>query len=175
MPDPYKKPYWDSDVFIGWIKGERVPETLPDGSSVTVDRGQIAEHLLTLAEQRVFPVVISGLTFAEVQKHKGKPKLTDDENDNVLDYFEHDFVIAVPVDRAVGEAANKLCRQYETERLSPNDGVHLAAALKAGCDVLLTWDRVLLSINHPGIKIMRPEIWTPVRIPKAVQMPLLPP
>jgi len=94
----------------------------------------------------------------EVQKKKGRPRLPSDENQNVLEYFEHDFVDPVPVDRAIGEHANRLCRQYEAEGLSPCDAIHLACALKAGCDVLLSWDAVLNKINHPDIRTEEPKI-----------------
>ena len=171
MADPYKKPYFDSDVFIGWIKNEVCSEIGPDGKEIIIKRGEIALHLLTLAEHRVFPIVISALTFAEVHKLKKQPKLTGDENQNVLDYFENDFVDVVNVDRALGEEANKLCRQYEAEKLSPNDAIHMACAIKADCDILLSWDGVLNSINDPRIKIRRPEIWMPVKTPK-LQMEL---
>lgn len=191
-PPLYKKPYFDSDVFIGWIKNERIPESGPDGKPVIgpdgqpviVERGKIGEHLLTLGEQRVFPVVISALTIAEVHKHKGKEKLSGDENQNVLDYFEHDFVTVVPIDRKIGEDANKLCRKYEAERLSPTDAIHLVCAKKAGCDVLLSWDGVLNAIGifnaikdpdkDPEIRIERPIMWIPPeKLKPAVQM-LLP-
>jgi predicted nucleic acid-binding protein len=155
---PYKRPYLDSGVFIAWIRGEKVTERDDSGNEVVVDRGTIGESILTLAEQQVFPIVISSLTLAEVHKKKGKQKLTGDENDNVLNYFEHEFVNVVTIDRAIGEEANRLCRKYEDQKLSPNDAIHLACAKKAGCDVLLSWDKVLNSIKDPDIRTERPAI-----------------
>lgn len=178
----YIRPYMDSDVFIGWIKGERIPQKGADGKSVlgpdnkpiiAEDRGKIAEHLLTLAEQRVFPIVISALTIAEVHKIKGKEKLKDDENQNVLDYFEHDFINVVTVDRIIGEEANRLCRKYEAQGLSPTDAIHLACAKKAGCDVMLSWDSVLNSIRDAGIRIERPVMWIPPEKLKPAKQELL--
>lgn len=178
----YKRPYFDSGVFIGWIKKERIPQKDEDGNimigedgkEVIEERGMIAEHLLTLAEQRVFPVVISGLTIAEVHKRRGKEKLINDENQNVLDYFEHEFVNVVPIDRKIGEEANKLCRKHEDKKLSPSDAIHLACAKKGGCDVLLSWDGPLNSIDEPGIRIEKPVMWNPPeRIKPMEQMPLL--
>ena len=121
----YKRPYLDSGVFIAWIKGEVITEKGSDGKPVIVDRGKIGEHVLTEAEQGQYLIIISALTFAEVHKKRGKEKLAEDENDNVLDYFEHDFVTTVPVDRGVGVEANRLCRKYEDKKLSPNDAIHL--------------------------------------------------
>ena len=154
----YKRPYLDSGVFIAWIKGEKVKAKDASGKEIEIDRGKIGESVLTLAEQQVFPIVISALTFAEVHKKRGKQKLEGDENQNVLDYFEHDFVWVVPVDRAIGEEANRLCRLYEGEGLRPNDAIHMACAKRAECDVLLSWDGVLNSIKDPDIKTEPPII-----------------
>ena len=149
-PHPYRNPYLDSSVFIGWIKREVIGG---------VDRGAIGEHILTQAENEQHPIVISTWTFAEVHKKRGKPKLSKDNNDNVLKYFEHEFVQVVTVDRGIGERANRLCRKYEDKNLSPADAVHLAAALRAKCDVLLTWDGPLLETAEPDIRIERPQKW----------------
>jgi predicted nucleic acid-binding protein len=43
----------------------------------------------------------------------------------------------VDVDRERGEQAHKLARKYG---LKPTDSVHLACALRAKCDVLLSFD-----------------------------------
>ncbi len=53
----------------------------------------------------------------------------------------------VEVDRNIGEAANKLCVRFSDNRLRPADAIHLASALRAGCDVLLTWDGPLAGVN----------------------------
>ncbi len=150
---PYKKPYLDSGVFIAWIKGEKIP----DADGKIVDRGKIGEEILSQAERGEFPVVISSLTIAEVHKRKHKTKLTDDENENTLKYFEHSFVAVQPVDRYVGEEANKLCRKHQDQKLSPADAIHLACAKRAGCDVLLSWDGPLTEVSEPGIKIEKPR------------------
>jgi len=163
---PYKKPYIDSDVFIGVIKNEVIPEKLPDGTIVNIERGKIGAHVLTLAEQRLFPVYISPLTIAEVHKIRHQEKLTDDENENVLEFFENDFVTVVPIDREDGEEANRLCRKYQAEKLSPTDALHLVCALKAGCDIILTWDGDFAEVEHPKIRIERPTIWNPPRQPE---------
>lgn len=178
----YKKPYFDSAVFIGWIKGERIPEKDKDGKVVVgkngeevfEERGMIGEHLLKLAEQRFFPAVTSALTLAEVHKHKGKEKLEPDEDQGILDYFENAFITVLPIDRKIGEEANKLCRKYLAQKLSPNDAIHLACAKRAGCDVLLSWDGPLNSIEEPGIRIEKPILWNPPEGTKPmVQLPLL--
>jgi predicted nucleic acid-binding protein len=165
VADFYKKPYLDSGVFIAWIKGERIKRRDASGQEEIVDRGKIGEHILTLAEKQLFPVIISALTIAEVHKKRNMPKLADDENQNVLDYFEHEFVRLIQVDRSIGEEANKLCRRYEEEKLSPNDAIHLACAKRAGCDVLLSWDDTLNAIEDPDIITQEPRILEEPRPP----------
>ncbi len=159
---PYKKPYIDSDVFIGVIKNEEIPETQDGGTVVIVLRGEIGAHILTLAEEHVFPVYISPLTIAEVHKIKLEERVEGDEDSNVLEFFENDFVTVIPIDREDGEEANKLCRIYQDKRLSPTDALHLACAKKAECDIVLTWDKDFLSIGEcDGIHIERPQMWNP--------------
>jgi predicted nucleic acid-binding protein len=51
----------------------------------------------------------------------------------------------------------------------PNDAIHLACALFAGCDVLLTWDhKDLLKLQGtvPGIRIEAPQIFGQPRLPE---------
>jgi predicted nucleic acid-binding protein len=162
----YRKPYMESSVFIGLIKGETIEKMEPDGKRVQ-ERGKIARHLLGLAEQQVFPVVTSSLTIAEVHKKKGSQKLTAEEDDNILAYFEHDFISVVSIDRNIGEKANRLCRQYG---LSPNDAIHLACAKEAKCDVLLSWDDGLTTIKDPDIRTEEPILWFPKAKPKQKEM-----
>lgn len=75
MADQYQNPYLDSSVFITWIKGEEV-----NG----VDRKDIVDHILGLAERGTFKVNISALTLAEVHKKKGSPRLDPDEDEKIL-------------------------------------------------------------------------------------------
>jgi predicted nucleic acid-binding protein len=149
VPEQYKKPYLDSSVFIGWIKGEK-----ENG----VDRGNIGEHVLRLAEQGIFQVYISSLAIAEVYKRKKSPKLTPQENGKILKYFESDFILVVDVDRSIGEEANRLCCQYQSHGLMPNDAIHMACARRAGCDVLLSWDATLNAIHDFQVRTEEPQI-----------------
>jgi predicted nucleic acid-binding protein len=164
VADRYRLPYVESSVFIAWIKGERVTLNR-NGVLETVDRGRISEHVLQAAEDGEYSVVSSFLTLAEVHKTKGHTKLEDDQNSRILKYFEHSFIRFVDLDRDVGEQANRLCRMYQKEKLSPNDAVHLASALRAKCEVLLTWDDGLIEVRHPDIRIERPRILGQGRLP----------
>ena len=59
------------------------------------------------------------------------------------------------LDRKIGEHANRLCRQFG---LYPNDAIHLACALRAGCDVLFAWDDRFTRAENPGIRIEEPTV-----------------
>ena len=87
-----------------------------------------------------FRIITSYFTLAEVHKKRGHgvPALTDEQNGKILTYFENEFVTFVEVDRGIGEEANRLCQRYRDYKLSPPDAIHLASAIRANCDVLLT-------------------------------------
>ena len=142
----YERPYLDSSVFIAWLKGE---------ISKGVDRKRIAAHILRNAELGAFRICISALTLAEVHKKRGHEQLTDDERTEILRFFEHDYIDVVSVDRMIGEQAHGFCREYG---LSPADAIHLACALRASCDCLLSWDNVLNDVDHPHIRCEEPKI-----------------
>ena len=153
MVEQYTNPYVDSSVFIGWLKGELRKE---------FDRKKIAEHILTRAENGDFLIHISALTLAEVHKKRGGEQLTENEDEEILAFFENDFIEVIDVDRELGEQANRFCRTY---RLSPADAIHLACALRAGCDVLLSWDEQLVAVNHPHISCERPQMLGQLPLP----------
>jgi len=146
LVEQYRRPYLDSSVFIAWIMGE-----VREG----VGRAQIAASVIRLAEQRVYPIITSAATLAEVHKHKGLPRLTSDQDQTILAFFEQEFIQLVTVDRRIGERANQLCREYG---LNPFDGIHVASALAAQCDVLLAWDPHLTNTVIPGIRLEAPQI-----------------
>lgn len=143
---PYRKPYVDSSVFIGWIQGEII-----DG----VDREDIASHILRQAERGIFRIAISAWTLAEVHKPRGQRNaLTEQEGNRILRFFQRSFFDLVDVDREVGEEAHELCRLHG---IRPADAVHVACALRAECDVLLTWDSQLIRIQNPPLPIDLPR------------------
>lgn len=146
--EAYRKPYLDSSVLIGWLKRERIGD---------VDRGAIGDHLLRAAERGDYVITISALTFAEVHKvpRSGAAALSANEDERILAFLENDYFEVVPLDRQIGEEANRLCRSHS---LHPNDAIHLASALRARCDVLLAWDRPLVRAQHPQIRIEEPRI-----------------
>ena len=155
MADQYKKPYFDANVFLAWIKKEEV-----NG----VKRWEQVGHILTLAEKGQFHIFTSTITLAEVHKLRSGPILPDKENGELLAYFEHEFIELIDVDRMIGDQANAFCRQYG---IFPADAIHLACALRVKCDVVLAYDGRFSSVTHPQIKIEEPQIIGQTYLPNA--------
>jgi predicted nucleic acid-binding protein len=152
--DLYTRPYFDASVWISWIKNEVI-----NG----VERGKIVAHLLQHAERKAFPIYTSTLSLAEVHKQRTNSMLTDAQDEQILAFFEHEYIHFIEVDRGIGEHANRLCRDKSimppgVKGLLPNDAIHLACALRAKCDYLLAWDEGILKCRHPAIKIEAPEM-----------------
>ena len=99
---------------------------------------------------------------AEVHKGRSSHEFSDEEDNRILDFFEHEFIKVVELDRDIASHVNRLCRDKslfpsrQQSGLRPNDAVHLATALRVGCDYLLAWDDKLLDIIHTGIKVEKP-------------------
>jgi predicted nucleic acid-binding protein len=144
--ETYQKPYFDSSVFIGWIKGE---------VAKGIDRRLVADSILGLAERGDFQIYTSALTLAEVHKLRGGERLPTNLGDRILAYFEHDFIRIIDVDRNIGEQAHRKCREHG---IYPNDAIHLACAMKAGCEVLLAWDDRFNKVREPNIRIEEPQM-----------------
>ena len=109
---------------------------------------------------------------AEVFKKKsdGNQTLTDEQNGRIIKYFESEWIEWVPVERLIGEDSNALLVRYRKQHLRPGDAIHLASAIRAKCDVLLTWDGPLLSIKDAGIRIEFPEVIIAPPVPKDVPL-----
>jgi predicted nucleic acid-binding protein len=146
----YRKPCLDSSVFIGGLEGE-----ICNG----IKRGVVFRYILEKARSGEFTIFISAITLAEVYKKKRRAKSTDPLLDEFLELVNEPIVEVIEVDRETGINAHKLCRRFAGNKLYPNDALHLACALRAGCDVLLAWDTPLIGIVHPNIRIEEPTIY----------------
>lgn len=155
MAEQYKKPYLESSVFIALIKGESIPQMDSTGKMIGhEERANIGKHILTLAEAGQFPVYTSSITIAEVHKNKLDLEPGSEPESNIIDFFRNRHFKIIDVDRSIAESAHRLCRKLG---LKAYDAVHLACALRAGCDALLTWDSDLLKITDSGIGISKPQ------------------
>lgn len=126
MPE-YKRLYLDADVYLALIKGE-------------AGRVEIARTLLRGGQHGQFRVVASTLLYAEVCGH-GEVRAANNQaavDQKVSAFFEHGFIEWVEVDLVVAREARRLSR---TQRLRGADAIHLASAIRARCDVLMTWNK----------------------------------
>ena len=153
IPGQYKAPYFDSNVFIGWVRN---PPEICDG----VNRQEIGKALLLLTEQGIFEVFTSTFTLAEVYKKRSGTILKENGTlkNHLSRYLENRWIALIDIDRSIGEKANDLCVKHTDVPLYPHDAIHLACALRAQCDVLLTWDGPLLKVVMPEIRIEKPRI-----------------
>lgn len=139
--DSYKKPCFDSSVFIGG---------LGDGEICRgIKRKVVFDWLWQKAKDGAFEVYISSITLAEVYKTKRNTERATASPvlDEFLERIEEQFVKVIGVDRQTGSDAHALCRRFAASKLWPNDAIHLACALAAGCDVLIAWDRPVVGIT----------------------------
>jgi predicted nucleic acid-binding protein len=146
VPD-YRRLYLDADVYLGLIKGEQ-------------DRVDIARSLLRDAQDKRFVVVASTLIYAEVCGH-GEVRAAADAVEvdrKVSAFFEHGFIQWVEVDIAIAREARRLSREH---RLRGADAIHLASAVRASCDVLMTWNKNDFPIgqNVLGVDVREPFLF----------------
>ena len=151
--EKYKKPCFDSSIFIGGLGDGEIAKG--------IKRHVVFRFLWDKAKAGAFPVRISAITLAEVYKKQKCQTPSSGVLDEFLSYVNEPFVQIVEVDREVGLSAHALCRKYADVKLSPNDALHLACALRAQCDFLLAWDGPLADVKHPDIKIEEPVIYDP--------------
>lgn len=137
----YKKPYVDSSVIIAWLKGEE-------------GRRDVFTDILIAAEAGAFKVYTSTVTIAEVHRPRRHQQGTEKDSDQLLDLFEQDFLVFIDVDRRVAERAHRLCRDTG---LRPFDALHVASALRANCEVLLSWDDRFDGLGIADIAFERPQ------------------
>ncbi len=146
VSEPYKYPYIDSGVFIGVIKNEIVKG---------VHRGEIGSHVLKQAQNGLYRIVTSPYVYAECYKPYHSPVQSDDTQNLIIDYLENPFIDLIEVDRLIGMQANTLCRAHN---FRPTDAIHVACAMRAGCDCVLTWDTGMCKVSITGLRIEEPAI-----------------
>lgn len=152
-----KRVCWDACTWISLIQKEKI--TGPKG--IVEDRYRLCRAVLDLAEMGKIEVATSGLSLAEVCKN---PAIKRGRADQVGPYFEHEWVLVVPVDTLVGTTARALMMAGHAG-LKPPDAVHLATAIVANADELHTFDRDLLDLDETVarldgnmLKICKPSV-----------------
>ena len=100
-------------------------------------RADICQRILTDASRGNGVILTSALTLAEVVKGRGQPQLTETQEETIVRFFDHSYILIHDVTRAVAETARGLSRRHG---LKPPDAIHLATALLGNADVFETWN-----------------------------------
>jgi predicted nucleic acid-binding protein len=135
---------WDACSWIATIIQEVV--TLKDGS--VEDRGRLCRHTIEQAQRGLVEIATSGLSLAEVCKHD---EVHGEDPDVLTDFFRNDYLLIVPVDRAIGSLAREIMqttlRKHQV-KIKPPDAVHLATAIFADATEFHTFDGKLLNLDQ---------------------------
>jgi predicted nucleic acid-binding protein len=141
MATSTKRVYWDACIWIALIQKEKIP--LPSGG--IEDREQMCRSVIEAAKKGRLEIATSTLCLAEVCKHLDLRAATP--ADKIAEFFEHDYILLVNVDRYVGELARELMLHGHS-KLKPPDAIHLAtAAITQGIEQMHTFDRDLLDLD----------------------------
>ncbi len=133
MTNPFDKPYLDSSVVFALVKQEQI--VCPGG----LTRWEIVKHIFDDAESGRYTIFTSTATIAEVRRIRGRTEqLNPEENQIILEFFQHQFIQPIDVTREIAEKAQELGAAYG---ITPIDAIHLATAIWWRCDVLLVWDK----------------------------------
>ncbi len=160
MAGPLKR-YWDSSVFLDWIKEV-------EGHYQTCD--------LIIGDAQSNPpkclIYTSALALAEATKERKGPLAVGKETEEkITKFFKNDYIVVVPLDRVIAERARRLI--WDFPFLKPRDAAHLATALAAGVDVIEAYDadfmRVAKQLTEQHI-----SGFPPIREPEWTGQPELP-
>lgn len=148
--------YLDSSVFLAFLNGnERYsPE---------------AKSIVEAAERGEIEIWTSYLTMAEVTKRRGVqfPRPTNDEQ-NVTQLFQNQTIKWVAIEYVVGVYSQQIIWEFQK---TARDGLHLASAVFAKCEIAYTTDAGWLDANsRKSPRINLPE----VRYPEFQGQPTLP-
>jgi predicted nucleic acid-binding protein len=122
-------------------------------------------QVIAAAEKGTMEIATSALNLVEVCKSRDVASRRDDGA--LRDFFEHDFVLLVSVERVVGETARRLMMSGFAG-LKPPDATHLATAIVARAAELHTFDDKLLrldgkigGLDGKPLRICKPVLPTP--------------
>jgi len=138
--------YWDSSVFLAWLKNEEGNADKCGG-------------VVKLAEQGKVTIITSALALAEVIKLKGKTKILKKDEKLISKFFENEYIAVRSVDRIIAESARHLVWQYN---IDPKDSIHIATAFNLNLTVFDTFDGNLmkhtLKLGNKKLRIGKPDI-----------------
>lgn len=138
---------WDSDCFLRVFNKE-------------VDKVSKCKGTIEQAENGQLKINTSALTLTEVIRLKGKPRLSRDKEQMIVDFFKHSYIIIHNVDRRIAEYARYLMWKFSS--LKPKDSIHVATAVIRKIPTLNTFDGDLLGLNNKlgaiKLRICQPDV-----------------
>lgn len=139
MPEPPQR-YWDSSVFLAWIKGEQ-------------GRADTCEAIIGDAREGRCVICTSTLTLVEVTKARRGPLQVDRGiEDQIVTFFRNEYIELVPLDYVIATRSRRLI--WDFPFLGPRDAAHLATGLHLACDPIESYDddfrRVATQIGGSG-------------------------
>jgi len=142
--------YWDSCAFLGILLGE-------------ADKVPLCTPVLEAAEAGDLTIVTSAITLAEVIKTKGQPRIKEDDEKKVREFFQHHWIVIQECDRRIAEHARQL--MWINEALNHKDAIHVATAIQARVVQLDTFDEPLIKLSgklgNPPLTIGYPNLPNP--------------
>lgn len=126
--------YWDTTTFFAWLANQ-------------ADRADKCKRIVDWAERGEIEIVTSALTIAEVLWMNTRPgdlRLKTGSRGPARDFFRHEYVVLVEVDRIIAENAQELVWDYG---VPPKDAIHLASAIRARVKILDTFDSDQLNLD----------------------------
>ena len=127
MTSPLRRRYLDASVFVAFLNEESIPTA--DGTP----RVAVARRILEQAAAGTCRIVTSALSVAEVRIFPGATVAPPAG----AGIFDPQRIQVVNLDLAIALSAQALGNAYN---LKPPDAIHLATAIRHGCDELLVWD-----------------------------------
>lgn len=124
--------YWDSSAFLAFFKEEE-------------GRFQRCKAVLEAAEKGKVRIITSTLSFSEVVYVNGKQQLTEEIEERLRAFFEHEYIVPVDLNRSVSEYARELLWRHT--HLRPYDANHLSTACHAGCTIVDAFDNDFIKLN----------------------------
>jgi hypothetical protein len=139
--------YWDSDCFLGYLKGEQDKIGICRGTADKAQRGDLI-------------IITSAITLIEVVRLQKQPvQLSAKDAKKITQFFQNPYIYVHTVDGAVATLARQLIWDHN---LQQRDSIHVATALLRTIPKLHTFDERLLKLDgklgNPKLCICKPDI-----------------
>jgi predicted nucleic acid-binding protein len=118
----------------------------------------VLEQITQAAEKGELKIVTSIISKAEVAYLRGSDLLPLEQEQRIIDFFENDYLVVMPLDDWVCDEARRLTRAFHGCGLRSPDYVHAATAVFHRVPLLQAYDRRILDLNGriEGLRIELP-------------------